>query len=77
MTEKERETLARVDERTRHMSEDINSIKGMVDKLADSTKNEFVTKTEVEPIKRIVYGVVSIILTTVIGGLVALVVIKP
>lgn len=36
-------------------------------KTLDDEKKGFVTKTEFEPIKRIVYGMVSIILLTVLG----------
>lgn len=48
---------------------DIDSVKALV-------KSDFVHRTEFEPVKRIVYGMVTIILTAVIVALVALVVRK-
>lgn len=58
-----RELLIRIDERTKGMEEDIKVI-----------KDDFVKKEEFKPIKNLVYGLVSLILTGVVGALLALVV---
>lgn len=47
----------------------IDSIKGQ---LADMQKR-YITKEEFEPVKKIVYGLVSLILVSVIGAIVALI----
>lgn len=59
----ERELLIRIDERTQGMQEDIAVL-----------KNDFVKKEEFRPIKNLVYGLVSLILTGVVGALLALVI---
>ena len=51
-----------------YIRRDISEIKLKLDK-------DYVTSQEFEPIKKIVYGVVSLILFSVIGALVALVII--
>lgn len=51
---------------------DIGYIKLTVAELKAAQSQSFVKKEEFEPIKRLVYGVVSVVLTAVVGGLVAL-----
>jgi hypothetical protein len=53
---------------------DIVYIKDKLDNIEDQVGSSYVTKEEFEPIKRVVYGVVGLILIAVMGGLVALVV---
>lgn len=49
-------------------------IKEKLDDIDQKVSHGYVTKEEFEPIKKIVYGVVSLILVAVVGALVALVV---
>lgn len=56
------------------MQTDITYIKEKLNAVDTKVSSHYVTKEEFEPIKRIVYGVVSLILTAVIGAVVALVV---
>ena len=56
------------------MQNDLTYIKEKLTTLDTKISNGYVTKEEFEPIKKIVYGVVSLILVAVVGALVALVV---
>lgn len=58
--------LARLDERSKGVKEGLAS-------FIDSASKTYVTKDEFEPVKRIVYGLVSAILLAVLGGSLALV----
>ena len=62
--------LARLDERTRAIQE---TVAGIERKL----NSDYVSRQEFEPIKKIVYGTVGLILVAVVGALVALVVNRP
>ena len=46
-----------------------------VDQIAEKLEKEYVTEIEFDPIKKIVYGLVGLILVAVFGALIALVVI--
>lgn len=56
------------------MQNDLAYVKDTVTKLDTKISSGYVSKEEFEPIKKIVYGVVSLILVAVVGALVALVV---
>lgn len=45
-----------------------------IDKLEDKIDSNYVTHTELEPIKRLVYGAVGAILLAFIGAIIALVI---
>lgn len=49
-------------------------IKEKLDDIDKKVSSGYVSKEEFEPIKKIVYGLVSLILTAVVGAIVALVV---
>ena len=51
-------------------------IKSDVIEIKAKLDSRYVSKDEFEPIKKLVYGVVGLILTTVIGALLALVVFR-
>lgn len=53
---------------------DVNYIKEKLNDIDTKVSSGYVTKEEFDPIKKIVYGMVSIVLTAVIGAVVALVV---
>lgn len=55
------------------IKKDLNYIKDKVDDIEDKVEGNYVTKTEFQPIKQIVYGMVAIILVGVIGGLLTLI----
>ena len=59
------EVLAVLSSDVQYIKDDIRSIKSALDKT-------YVTKSEFEPIKRVVYGLVTIILTTVVGAWVSM-----
>lgn len=62
--------LARIDERTKNTDNTVHRIEEMV------TKN-YVTQQEFKPVKALVFGAVGIMLATIIGAIIALVVLVP
>jgi thiosulfate reductase cytochrome b subunit len=52
---------------------DIKYIRRDLDKIMDRLDNNFVKREEFVPVQRLVYGVVGLILTSVIVALIALV----
>lgn len=50
-----------------------STIESGFDELRKELKSEYVTKAEFEPVKRVVYGLIGIILVAVVGAIVALV----
>lgn len=54
----------------------IDELKKQFNNLEEKIDNNFVTKTEFDPIKRLVYGMVGIILTGVIVGILAIIIKK-
>lgn len=67
MTEEEREKLTRIDERTLRIITDIVEIKSIIDQ-------KVVTHDQFTPVKLFVYGVVSLMCVSIVGGLIALVI---
>lgn len=59
-----------------NFKKDIEYIKLELQNITEKLEKNYVERTEFEPIKRLVYGVVSLILTSVIIALLALVIIK-
>ena len=53
---------------------DLTYIKEKLNAVDNKVSSNYVSKEEFEPIKKIVYGVVSLILVGVVGALVALVI---
>lgn len=53
---------------------DISYIKKQLDTIDTKVGNTYVTKDQFEPVRNLVYGVVTVILVSVIGAVVALVV---
>lgn len=56
------------------MANDMTYLKNAVDKIDQKISSGYVTKEEFDPIKRIVYGLISLVLIAVVGALLALVV---
>lgn len=56
---------------------DLTYIKEKLNAVDNKVSSHYVSKEEFEPIKKIVYGLVSLILIAVVGALVALVVGAP
>lgn len=63
MTEQE-SLLARLDERSLH-------IMTRLDELTETLKHRCVSRAEFEPVRRLVYGATALVLSIVLGGLVA------
>lgn len=59
------------------IANDISYIKRDVTEIKDKIERSYVTREEFEPIKKIVYGLVALILITVVGAVLALVIIRP
>ena len=58
------------------MARDVKYIRGEVKEIKERLDDQYVTKTEFDPIKKVVYGIIALILTAVVGALVGLVLIK-
>lgn len=56
------------------MANDMTYLKNAVDNIDKKISSGYVTKEEFDPIKRIVYGLISLVLIAVVGALLALVV---
>lgn len=56
------------------MQNDLTYIKEKLNMVDSKVSSNYVSKEEFEPIKRIVYGLVTLILIAVVGALLALVV---
>lgn len=56
------------------MQNDLNYIKEKLNTVDDKVSNHYVSKEEFEPIKKIVYGLVGLILVAVVGALLSVVV---
>jgi subtilase family serine protease len=52
---------------------DITNIKEDVKDIKETIKNDFITEAEFDPVKKVVYGLVALILVAVVGALIALV----
>ena len=58
------------------IAKDLEYIKGEVADIKSEVSGRFVTKEEFDPVKKIVYGLVTLILTAVVGALVGLVILR-
>lgn len=56
------------------MQNDLSYIKEKLNAVDAKVSSNYVSKEEFEPIKKIVYGLVSLILVAVVGGVLALVI---
>lgn len=56
------------------LQQDVAYIKTAVEKIDTKVSSHYVSRDEFEPIKKIVYGLVGLILVAVVGALVSLVV---
>jgi hypothetical protein len=55
------------------MQNDITYIKGEVEDIKRLVIDGYITKAEFDPIKKIVYGMVALLLTGVVGAILALI----
>ena len=58
------------------MANDITYIKKEVTEINQKLSHEYVTKIEFEPLKKVVYGLIALILTAVVSGILAVVIIR-
>lgn len=56
------------------MASDVSYIKGEVEKINTRLEKDYVTQDQFDPIRKIVYGLVSLILIAVVGALLAVVI---
>ncbi len=56
---------------------DISYIKQQINEIKQKLEGEYVTHDEFEPIKKVVYGLVSLILVAVVGALLGLIIFRP
>jgi hypothetical protein len=55
------------------LANDMGYVKAKLDSIDTKVSSHYVSKEEFEPIKKIVYGLVSLILVAVVGAVVSLV----
>lgn len=60
--------------RTALIAKDVSYMKEKLDEVDGKLNSHYVTKEEFEPIKKVVYGLVSVILVAVVGAVVSLVI---
>jgi hypothetical protein len=58
------------------IARDIQYMKGDIHDIKNNVQQGYVSKDEFEPVRRIVYGLVGLILVAVVGALISLVVVK-
>lgn len=58
------------------IKQDVEYIKKEVGEISGLLKNDYVTRSDFEPVRKIVYGMVGVILITVVGAVLALVVVN-
>jgi hypothetical protein len=58
------------------LCKDIQYIKEKVTGIEVKLERDYITKEEFDPIKKVVYGLVGLILTGVVGALIGLVIVK-
>ena len=58
------------------ISNDITYIRDDVKEIKDNLRSSYVSKDEFDPVKKIVYGLVGLILVAVMGAVLGLVIIK-
>jgi hypothetical protein len=72
--EERRQDMGEYNTRLAVLSNDISYIKSSVTKIEVLIEQKYVLKSDFEPIRKIVYGCVALILTAVVVGIIALVV---
>lgn len=70
MTKSQSDTI---DTKLAVMANNIEYIKADIIEIKEQLKKDYVTREEFSPIKKIVYGLVSLILVAVVGAMVALI----
>jgi len=58
------------------VAQDVKYIQRDVMEIKTKLEADYVSREEFDPIKKIIYGLVSLILVAVVGGLISLVVLK-
>jgi tetrahydromethanopterin S-methyltransferase subunit B len=59
-----------------YLKKSMDRLEEVVNEVKKNTEEHFVTKSEFQPVRMIVYGLVGLILTAVAGSLIGLVIIK-
>lgn len=74
------ERLVKIETTMKYVNEKLSNIEKKIDDIAIKQENEYLTKDEFEtkfaPVKTIVYGLVSIVLVTVLGAILSIVIIN-
>lgn len=68
--------LHRIDERTTLLISKFGEMKDEVHDLRRTMNKQFVSQDEFTPVKNVVYGLVTIIMVSVLGAIVSLIVLK-
>lgn len=58
------------------MANDIKYIREDILDIKRKLENEYITRQEFDPVKKIVYGIIGVVLTGVLGSLLGLIILK-
>jgi len=67
-------TVAVMSNDMKHLLKEVDTVKGHVKDVKKQVSDSYVTKQEFEPVKKIVYGLVGLLLASVVGAIGALVI---
>lgn len=56
------------------LQQDVKYIKDTVNKIETNLEADYITRVEFEPVKKIMYGMIALILTMVLGAVISLVI---
>lgn len=59
------------------LQKDVQYIRDTVQKIETNLEADYITRIEFEPIKKIVYGLIALVLTMVLGAVLSLIIRKP
>lgn len=71
------ETRGSIKELSEETRRSVKELDYKIDVMGQTLKKEFITKEEFEPIRRIVYGLVGLALTSIVLALLAQIIINP
>lgn len=64
--------LARIDERTKAIQKDITQLRHEVEEHERTTRETYVTREEFRPIRFVIYGLMGITMSSVVGAVITM-----
>ena len=69
----EQTTLALIAQELKYVTKSVDRVDKKIDEVKHTLENQYVTKTEFEPYKKLIAGLVFLVLTAVVGAMVGMV----